>query len=361
MGVKLRKINNADGTTSLMLDIWHNGKRQREFLTQLKLSKPLSQLDRQHNKERLKLAEQIRNKREQQIQSDDYEVTPEFRKGVDFLEYFQKFLSKYNKKDKRVILACYNRFKEYVIEENIKDLTTKNVSPKIVIEFKYFLEDNLNGETPANYFKKFKKVLASGVKEKILSTDVSALLASKDKELSIKRNSGLSKEILSFEEIQILARIEAGNENVKKAFLFCCLTGLRFCDITQLKWKNIQKGVLKINQQKTKVDVTINLNQSALSLIGKKDKADDLVFDLPSHTACNKILKTWCKNADIDKHITWHCARHSFGTALVFYGSDVKNASSLLGHSSLAYTDRYVREANKLKEDAVNRLPEITF
>lgn len=361
MGVKLRKIKNADGSTSLMLDIWHNGKRQREFLTQLKLIKPTNPIDRENNRKHLQLAEQIRNKKEQQLQADDYDITPEFRKGIDFFKYFETYLNKYTKKDRRVMVSCYHKFIEYLKEDNITELTTKSMKASVVTGFKDYLEQTLNGETPANYFKKFKKVLSNGVKDKVFSSDIAALLASKDKSLSVKRNAGVKKDILTFDEIQAMAQTMAGNDDVKRAFLFSCLTGLRFCDVKVLTWKHIQKGILKITQQKTQTDVTINLNQSALNLIGQKGIANDKVFNLPSHTGCAKVLKTWTNRAGIEKHITWHCARHSFATGLIYYGTDVKTASTLLGHSSLAYTDRYVREVQKLKENAVQRLPEINI
>jgi integrase/recombinase XerD len=221
------------------------------------------------------------------------------------------------------------------------------------------LEQTLNGETPANYFKKFKKVLSYGVKEKVFLSEIPALLASKDKELRVKRNSGIKKDILSFEEIQLLADAECGNSEVKRAFLFCCLTGLRFCDANELKWRNIQNNSLNIIQQKTGTPVGINLNKSALNILGEHGKVEDHVFNLPSHTACLKHLKNWCNKALISKKITWHCARHSFATSIIFYGSDVKSASALLGHNSLTYTDRYVRVVEKLKEKAVENLPHI--
>jgi integrase len=361
MGVKLRKIKNADGSTSLMLDIWHDGKRKREFLTHLKLRKAVNGLERISNKENINLAEIIRNKREQELQAGEYNVTPDFKKGIDFLQYFQSFLDKYTKKDKRVMVSCYNKFKAYAIEQEIRELSTKKLSASIITEFKEYLESNLNGETPANYFKKFKKVLANGVRDKLFSSEIAALLASRDKTLSVKRNAGIKKDILTFEEIQQMAQTEAGNDDVKRAFLFSCLTGLRFCDVSVLSWKNIQNGILKFKQQKTGTDVTVNLNQSAINLIGQRGKSNDKVFNLPSHTGCSKSLKTWTNRAGIDKHITWHCARHSFATGLIYYGCDVKTASTLLGHNSLAYTDRYVREVQQLKENAVNKLPSINL
>lgn len=301
MSICLRKRKNSDGTTSLLLDIYHNGQRSYEFLDLLKLCKPITPIDRKRNREHLELAKEIRNKREQQIQGDEYDVTPKFRKGIDFIKYFEAYLNKYNKKDKRVMEGCFNKFKEYMIEEEIKSLTTKKISAAVVIQFKDYLIQKLNGETPANYFKKFKKMLRHGVKEKIFASEIPVLLSSKDKDLTVKINSGIKKEILSFEEIQMLATTSITNNEVKRAFLFSCLTGLRFCDVKILQWKNIQKGLLNITQQKTGIPVRINLNQSALNILGKCGKGDEYVFTLPSHNACLKNLKLWCKKAGIQK------------------------------------------------------------
>jgi len=352
MSVILRKRKNEDGSTSLLLDIYHNGKRSYEFLKELKLMKVTTPLDRVENKDRLKLAEQIKNKREQQLQGDDYEITPAFKKGVDFIQYFDNYLTIYNKKDKRVINGCFGKFKEFMQEKGIKSLTTKQVDENLVIEFKDFLEDTLNGETPANYFKKFKRVLQYAVKQKVISFNPAL-------DVSVKRNESIKKDILSFDEIRLLAATQVTNEQVKKAFLFSCYTGLRFCDIIQLKWKHIQGHMVNIMQQKTSKPVSIDIHENAKPLLGKRGKPDELVFMLPSHNACLKNLTTWCKKAGVDKKITWHCARHSFATNIIFYGSDVNSASSLLGHSSLTYTQRYIRVVASLKEKAIANLPRI--
>ncbi len=354
MSVILRKRKNQDGTTSLLLDIFHNSKRQYEFLKELKLIKPLTPFDREENRNRLKLAEQIKNKREQQLQGDEYDITPAFKKNIDFVQFFESYNNSYNKKDKRVMAGCFEKFKEFMTETGITSFTTKQINESLANEFKEYLEQTLNGETPANYFKKFKKVLKYGVSKKIFSFNPA-------QELTAKRNESIKKEVLTFAEIQLLAGTLCTNDEVKRAFLFSCLSGLRFCDIKVLQWKHINGNVLKITQLKTSKQVTINLNENALQLIGKGGNKDELVFNLPSHTACIKGLKVWCTKAKINKKITWHCARHSFATNIIFYGSDVNSVSSLLGHSSLAYTQRYLRVVNELKEKAVQNLPNINL
>src|SRR5687767_8181963 len=80
MSVILRKRKNKDGSTSLLLDIYHNGERTYEFLKELKLSKPSNVQDRVTNKENLELAERIAAKRAHELAAGDYEMTTDIGK-----------------------------------------------------------------------------------------------------------------------------------------------------------------------------------------------------------------------------------------------------------------------------------------
>jgi integrase/recombinase XerD len=354
MSVNLRKRKNKDGTTSIVLDIYHNGKRRFEFLKHCKLCKPKTPQDRTDNANKLALAEQIKTKTALRIQSGQYGVTPAFLKDVDFFTYFEAYLSKYTKKDKRVLNACYGKFRLFAAANGYKDIAIKQVDENLSEDFKDYLENHMKGETPANYFKKFKKVLQQAVRDKMLNSNPAS-------EITAAKSEGIKKEILNFEELQQLATTECTNEQVKRAFLFCWYTGMRFCDVKKLTWSSINGNVLKYVQSKTNNEVNVNLNSTAVNVMGIKGKKNELVFILPSHTACSKGLGVWCKNAGIDKHITWHCARHSFATNIIFYGSDVNNARALLGHNSLTYTQRYIRVVEELKERAVQNLPALKF
>lgn len=356
MSVKLRKRANADKTTTFYLDIYHNGKRHYEFLKHLKLVKPTNPVDRLQNKENATIAESIRNKRAQELESSDFQVATKFKNRVDFLEYFQKFIDNYKKKDKRVIVSTQAKFKEFLKEANIKSLTINQVTESLVMDFKDYLLESLNGESPANYFSKFKKVLIQATRDKVISVNPSS-------DVSVKRVEGVKKEILTMEEIQQLAATPITNTEVKRAFIFSCFTGLRFCDVVALKWENLnlKNKQLSIVQSKTGHKVSINLHDTAINILGSAGDSESSVFTLPSHTACLKDIKHWVKKAEIGKKITWHCARHSFATNIIYFGADVNTASSLLGHTSLKYTQRYTHVVQSLKEKAVDKLPAISF
>lgn len=81
------------------------------------------------------------------------------------------------------------------------------------------------------------------------------------------------------------------------------------------------------------------------------------MFPLPSYETCLHTLKRWVARANIDKNISWHCARHSFAVGILNKGANIKTVASLLGHSGLKHTEKYTRAVDKLKEDAINSLP----
>ena len=354
MSVTLRKRKNKDGTTSLLLDIYYNGNRHTEFLKELKLTKASNPLDREKNSDNLNLAKKIAIKRAQELESNNYQVISSNKDKVDFLPYLDSYTANYKKNDLRNMQGAVNKFKLFLTDKNIKALTSKQVNETLIIGYKDYLEEKCKGEGAASYFARFKKILKQAVRDKLF-------LVSPASEITIKKGDSFTKDILTSEEIQKLASAKCPNQEVKRAFLFSCLTGLRFVDVNALKWQSIDLGnqLLSVTQSKTGRKIANKIHPSAAAILGAPRKKEEKVFTLPSHTACLKDLKSWLKDAKIEKHITWHCARHSFGTNIIFYGADVNTASHLLGHASLKFTQRYTHVVKSLKEKAIDNLPQI--
>jgi integrase len=359
MGVKIRENVKPSGIKSLYLDISSNGKRYKEYLG-LSLKPAKTTEERDSNKETKRLAESIRAKRELELQAQEYEYTPVFKTNVDFVAYYQKHLDEYTNKDKRIVKYSLEWFKKFLESENIKSLRPKDLTPELCKKYLNKMQENLNGETPYNYFTKFKSLVRKAKKDKLLIDDPT-------EDIKVIRDEGLKKDILDFKEIQKLAGAYCGNDEVKRAFLFSLNTGLRWCDIKEIQFRNIDFSSRKLSmkQAKTKHNsknsiVTIDLNNTALKLIGEKQTPEQKIFTLPSHTGALKILKNWKNKAGIDKHITWHCSRHSFAVNLLGeVKTDIKTLASLLGHSGLKHTEKYTRAVDSLKNKAVNGLPEI--
>ncbi len=83
---------------------------------------------------------------------------------------------------------------------------------------------------------------------------------------------------------------------------------------------------------------------------------DEPIFELRSPAVIETHLKEWMEAASVDKHITFHCARHTFATTMLTTGVDLYTVSKLLGHSSIATTEIYGKIVDEKKVDAVNKL-----
>ncbi|MFR9590316.1 MAG: site-specific integrase [Rikenellaceae bacterium] len=386
---KLQQHVLADGRISLYLEYYLGrtqwvdeitGKtkvkhdRKKESLNLYLLSSPRTPAERQKNKEILQLAGEIRTEREQQLKADKTGKRLKTNlKKVNLFDYFDGYVEAYTKKDIRMIQASITKFREYLtIKYPIYQNTLKpeQLTHEVVVGYVEYLEGICRGEGARGYFQRFKKVIKSAVQKDVILKNP---CIDKEGKVVICKvdDQTLKKDILSPEEmLQLISTTYTGqNQNIRRAFIFCLYAGLRFCDVEALTYKSVDYSnrLLSFEQAKTKghsanSGVTIPLNDGLLSLIGAPPEGEGkeaLIFDLPSHTMCLKALRRWTVRAGIDKHITWHCARHSFAVNILNNGANIKTVASLLGHSGLKHTEKYTRAVDSLKEAAINSLPEL--
>lgn len=360
--VTLREKPLSDGNISLYLDIYRDGERIYDFLKLYINSKARTPIEKQSNKITYQLAEQIRTERENEMNHNAHGQIVPAKQKVSFFEFADNYKENYTKKDIRMINGAIDRFRDFLTEKrpliNIKNLKLSQIDKLLMTDFVSYLESKSIGEGAHGYYQRFKKILKRAVDEGIINRSPADGVRCKTVE-------GLRKDILTNEEIMILAKTPCQNMTLKKAFLFCCSTGLRFVDVKALQYKEIDfaSGKMIIDQLKTGKTAIVDLNATALKMIGVPGNSDDYVFELPSSEGSNKTLQAWVKRAGIDKKITWHCARHSFAVNLLTSPErpDIKTVSSTLGHSSLKHTEKYTRVIDELKKKAVNALPEYEF
>ena len=361
--VILREKALSNGNVSLYLDIYKDGLRSYEFLKLYIDTKARTPKERQTNKEVYELAEKIRTDKESELNHQLHGYIAPAAKKMNFLDYYQAYIDSYTKADVRMIKASFGRFKEFLAEQYPKyraNIKPDQIDKNMIIKFVEYLESKSTGEGALTFYKRFKKVIKYAVDNNIIVKNPCAGVTCQVDE------NALTKDILSVEELQklISTHYPEQNLNTRRAFIFTLYTGIRFCDIKELKFSDIDfsNRILKFNQSKTKGKsksswVTIPLTDYLISLIGEKPEKDDFIFKLPSFTMCMKALRHWVTKAGIDKHITWHCGRHSFAVNVLNNGANIKTVASLLGHSGLKHTEKYTRAVDSLKEKAINSLP----
>ncbi len=213
--------------------------------------------------------------------------------------------------------------------------------------------DRLNGETPANYFSRFKRVLEAAKRDGYFKTSPAEGLAAKT-----KPNKRV-KDILDASEYLQLMNTPCLNYEIKKAFVFSLYTGFRWADVKPLTWENIKKDELvQITQKKTGEQLDLSLHSIARQILGERKTG--LIFKLPTADGANKVLGKWCDDAGLGKHITWHYARHSFSVLLQDKGTDITTVAGMLGHTSTKYVHKtYKRYKKNNAFDAINKLPSL--
>lgn len=325
---------------------------------------PRSAQERRMNKETLEIAKRLRFERGQEMLENAEGYRLKKNRTVNFHDWYDSFVERYTKSDKNKLSRVHELFREY-LEENHGSLATtmkpEQLSRDMIRGFTDYLQSRFNGETPHTLYARFKKVIKAAVDKDVLRKNPCEGIS-----IKIDKNK-ITKDILSLDEIQRLieTRNDKENPNIRRAFIFCLYCGLRWCDVKDLTYSCVDYSnrVIRFEQNKTKgrssaSGVVIPLNDGLLDLIERGERSER-IFPLPSHTMCLKALRRWVKRAGIDKHITWHCARHSFATNILSRGANIKTVASLLGHSDLRHTEKYTRTVDSLKAAAINSLPEL--
>lgn len=374
----------SDGRESLFLDYYFGysmvydeakdkmvarKERKRDYLKLYLWQAPRNPIERQQNKETLQLAKKIRYERGQELLESETGYRTKFdKKKINFLDYFQTYIDNYTKKDVRMLQIALQRFKDFLDEtpeytKFAKIIRPEHLNKDMMVAFTEYLQSRSVGEGARAIYQRFKKVIKYAIEHDVMiKNPCTGIVIKVDDQI-------LRKDVLSLEEVQQLIATydEKQNPEVRRAFIFCLYCGLRYCDVKDLTFANVDYAnkLLKFEQSKTKghsanSGVVIPLNDGLLRLIGEPtadQNKDSLIFALPSYEMCLKSLKRWVKRAGIDKHISWHCARHSFAVNILNNGANIKTVASLLGHSGLKHTEKYTRAVDKLKEDAINSLP----
>lgn len=133
-------------------------------------------------------------------------------------------------------------------------------------------------------------------------------------------------------------------------FVFSCWTGLCFADIRKLTKNNLveYKGDLWITSQrkKTKKPFQIKVLRPAADILrkyGRRKSSNTPVFRTGCYNYLNVKLKEVARECGIAKHISFHCARHTFATMALNNGMSLESVSQILGHSSIKTTQIYAK------------------
>ncbi|MCI5582006.1 MAG: site-specific integrase [Phocaeicola plebeius] len=275
--------------------------------------------------------------------------------------------------------------RKWVENSNCKDSTRRNkqttlnlleafrssaqfadLSYEWLTEFEQFMRKrSLSTNTIAKHLKQLRSLVNEAIHFGILPADASPFRNFRIKTTATHYAVLMPEEMRKLEELQ-LAKANTCLQHTLDAFLFCCYTGLRYSDFThQLPTNLHQSGGhiwLIFSSVKTSIESKIPLDLifqgKALAIMNKYAGREKEFFSLPPNSLVNKRLNRLGRLAHINKHFSFHSARHTNATLLIYMGAQITTVQKLLGHRNVKTTQGY---SDVLAETIVKDLQNCKF
>lgn len=323
-------------------------KRERKSMQLSYDLKPTTLFAKKEKKEALAMAERILFQREKEFQTEKAGLGKSYMAETNLFEWIQKHLNntKMTLNNRNAYENTINKLKMYRGSYTL----INQVDYEYCRGFAQFLSNtlkkdggSLSSSTIDSYYKKLTIICKELVQQGILKKNPA--IGVKLPKVTHKR-----KEVLNKEEIQAIMETECRIKVLKEYFIFSLFTGIDNATCQELRWKNyvVEDGVhkLKFTRTKTNHSYGFPLSQNAVDWLNKLDRKSDedkIFIGLTYGGHQNNILLLWLKDAGINKHITPHCARHTFAYHFYKKTKDLFTVMNVMAHKDVSTTQRYLR------------------
>ncbi len=266
--------------------------------------------------------------------------------GRSFLSFYKEEVANSSLKEstKQNHLSTLELLREFKKDISFTDLTFEFVS-----SFDNYLQSkgyHLN--TIAKHMKHLKRYVNVAINKEYMDVQKYAFRKYKIKSIEGNHTHLSPEELRKFEDLQLTGRY-AKLQKTKDAFLFCCYAGLRYSDFINLTPANIvefhQETWLIYKSVKTGIEVRLPLyllfEGKGIGILQRYKEELNSFFKLKDNSNINKELNILAKLADIDKRVSFHTARHTNATLLLYSGANITTVQKLLGHKSVKTTQVY--------------------
>ena len=253
----------------------------------------------------------------------------------------------------RKYVVTRNRLQEFLQKKkNREDIYLKDISPEFVTDFERFLFVDCGNcrNTIMKCMHKFKRIIVMAHNNGWLTINPFASYEF--------QYDATDRGYLSEEELTTLMQhtIECPYmDMLRDVFVFCCFTGLSYCDVKALREENIKQSFdghlwIMIKRQKTNIQSNVPLLPIPQQILEKyKGKCSgDMLLPVPGNSFGNKKLKELGKECKFPVKVTFHLARHTFATTVTLaMGVPIETVSKMLGHTNVNTTQVYARIVDK--------------
>ncbi|HBR10858.1 MAG TPA: recombinase [Chryseobacterium sp.] len=375
MKISLNKRKLKDGRISLSIEYYRGsevnseGKRRHlrsfENLDTYLFSEPKTPAEKKHNKEGLSFAESVLAIKKAEYVQGKFDLKNTTKSKRTFLAFFSELTDEKMKQDSSNNYGNWFSTFQHLKKIVSPNFTFEEIDENFIKRVKNYFEKEaltksnlpLSQNSKYSYFNKFKAAIRKAFDEGYLTINYATKVKSFEQAES-------QREYLTFDELQSLAKSECKYPILKSAFMFSCLSGLRWSDINTLIWSEVRDegefSKVNFRQEKTDGVEYLYISKQARELLGQRKDPEDRVFrGLKYGMTYNTEIIRWCNRAGVPKHITFHSARHTNAVLLLENGADIYTVSKRLGHRELRTTQIYAKMIDKKNKEAAELIPEL--
>lgn len=236
-----------------------------------------------------------------------------------------------------------------LLQEFKKNITFSDLTFELISSFEYFLQlKGYHTNTIAKHMKHLKRHVNIAINKEYIEIQKYAFRKYKIKTIENKHTHLVPEELERLENLILSGRYVKLQKSLD-AFLFCCYAGMRYSDFINLSSENFvdinQETWLIYKSVKTGTEVRLPLyllfSGKGIAILNKyRDNLEDF-FHLRDNSNVNKDLIIITRLAGLSKRISFHTARRTNATLLIYNGINITTVQKLLGHKSVKTTQVY--------------------
>jgi len=257
---------------------------------------------------------------------------------------------------------------EFVKDKGLQDIPISTITEDLFEEYRFYLKkQGFAAATINRYLCWLSRLMFRAVSKRIIRCNPfeNAKYEKEEKKIRFLQKSDVMK-------LMAMRMNDRESELARLMFVFSCFTGLAIADMENLEYSHIQTAAdgqryIRKERQKTKAEFVVPLHPIAEAIISHcrkeqerseehltvKEKGDSLVFQPHcSRSVIGKNLSIVGKACGIRQRLSYHMARHTFGTMCLSAGIPIESIAKMMGHASISSTQIYAQVTdNKISKD----------
>ena len=255
--------------------------------------------------------------------------------------------------------------REWIEGKGQKDMPIEAITEDLFKEFRFYLKKKrFTAKTVNRHLCWLSRLMYRAVSKRIIRYNPfeDATYEKEERKIRFLQKSDVAK-------LMALKVNDKEAEQARQMFLFSCFTGLAIADMERLKFSHIQTAAdgrryIRKERQKTKVESVVPLHPIAEEILNRcrenqavKEEGDALVFPRGcSRSVMNSKLSTVGLACGIRQRLSFHMARHTFGTLSLSAGIPIESIAKMMGHASISSTQIYAQVTNKKISEDMDKL-----